>query len=210
MSSGREENLKTAEKTSQNAEVRPRERILEAARELFYARGIRNVSVDEIAAAAQTNKMTLYRHFESKDLLVAEYLRTLVARANAVADAAACAHPGDACAQIRSWIACMGADLAKTDRRGCAMANAAVELPEKDHPARAVIEEYKTNQRERLVRLCGEAGFDKPELLADEIFLLLEGACVNIQSVGKCGPGGRLSEMVCRLLESHARAPRTA
>lgn len=33
--------------------------------------------MDEIAASAATNKMTLYRHFESKDLLVAEYLRGL-------------------------------------------------------------------------------------------------------------------------------------
>jgi hypothetical protein len=40
----------------------PRERILAAARELFYRRGIHAVGVDAIAAAAGTNKMTLYRH----------------------------------------------------------------------------------------------------------------------------------------------------
>ena len=44
----------------------PRERILVAAQALFYARGIRAVSVDEIAAAAGTNKMTLYRHFDRR------------------------------------------------------------------------------------------------------------------------------------------------
>ena len=43
----------------------PRERILQAARELFYRNGINAVSVDAIAAAADTNKMTLYRHFAS-------------------------------------------------------------------------------------------------------------------------------------------------
>ena len=59
--------MKTAAHTGVKADIPPRERILDAARDLFYSRGIRCVSVDEIAAAAQTNKMTLYRHFESKD-----------------------------------------------------------------------------------------------------------------------------------------------
>ena len=53
----------------------PRERILIAARELFARHGVHGVGVEAVAEAAGTNKMTLYRHFESKDLLVAEYLR---------------------------------------------------------------------------------------------------------------------------------------
>jgi len=57
----------------------PRERILQAARELFYRDGINAVSVDAIAAAAGTNKMTLYRHFSSRDELIAAYLEQLAA-----------------------------------------------------------------------------------------------------------------------------------
>src|SRR5271169_3355269 len=53
----------------------PRTRIVKAARELFYRNGIHTVSVDSIAEAADTNKTTLYRHFASKDELVAECLR---------------------------------------------------------------------------------------------------------------------------------------
>ena len=60
-----------------NAQVPPRERILAAASDLFYRLGVRAVGVEAIAAAAGTNKMTLYRHFPSKDALVAEYLRCL-------------------------------------------------------------------------------------------------------------------------------------
>ena len=55
----------------------PRARILKTARELFYRDGIHAVSVDAIAEAAGSNKTTLYRHFESKDELVAECLREL-------------------------------------------------------------------------------------------------------------------------------------
>ena len=55
--------------------IPPRSRILAVAGELFYRHGIRAVGVEAIAEAAGTNKMTLYRHFASKDELVAEYLR---------------------------------------------------------------------------------------------------------------------------------------
>ena len=64
-----------------NSRTRPRERILAASGDLFYRLGIRAVGVEAIAEAAGTNKMTLYRHFSSKDELVAEYLRRLAADA---------------------------------------------------------------------------------------------------------------------------------
>jgi AcrR family transcriptional regulator len=184
----------------------PRERILAAARRLFYARGIRAVGVDEIAAAAQTNKMTLYRHFESKDLLIAEYLRTLAREADLLWADLAQAHPADALAQLRGWVERIARMMADPGNRGCALANAAVEIPEKDHPARAVIEEHKTHQRTHIAALCRAAGFHEPEKLADEIFLLLEGARVNMQSVVGPGPGTRVGEMLCALLRSSPRA----
>jgi len=126
--------LKTIKNSGRSEALAPRERILEAARELFYTRGIRCVSVDEIAAAAQTNKMTLYRHFESKDRLVAEYLKSLNAYAVERDNEAQRTHPGDAYAQLCDLIARVGKDLCAADLRGCPMANAAVEFPENNHP----------------------------------------------------------------------------
>src|SRR3979411_2449437 len=116
--------------------IPPRERILAAAGELFYRHGSRAVGVDSIAEAAGTNKMTLYRHFDSKDELVAEYLRQAAKQADSCWDSYKSAHPDDPLAQIRAWLAEMADHLANADERGCALANAAVELPEKDHPAR--------------------------------------------------------------------------
>ena len=106
-----------------------RQRILDAACELFYSRGIRAVSVDEIAAAAQTNKMTLYRHFESKDLLVAEYLKMMNAAAIARDDEVLSAFRGDPYGGLRALAKQVGDDLCATDFRGCPVANAAVEFP---------------------------------------------------------------------------------
>src|SRR5437763_7561151 len=130
--------------TSANSQTPPRERILAAASDLFYHHGIRAVGVDAIAEAAGTNKMTLYRHFPSKDELVAQYLRQSAQRADACWERLARAHPGDALAQLRAWLGEMAAHVDVADERGCPLVNAAVELPEKTHPARRVIEEYKT------------------------------------------------------------------
>src|SRR6266545_6232661 len=113
--------------------IPPRERILSVAADLFYRHGIRAVGVETIAEAAGTNKMTLYRHFASKDELVAEYLRQSAKLADTCWDRFAQAHPGDALAQLRAWLEEVAEHVANTDERGCALANAAVELPEKDH-----------------------------------------------------------------------------
>jgi AcrR family transcriptional regulator len=186
----------------------PRERILAAARDLFYRHGIRAVGVDTIAEAAGTNKMTLYRHFASKDVLVAEYLRRLGEEGEASWDEIAQAHPGDPEGQLQAWLQHVEDLVTHCGDRGCAVANAAIELADKNHPARRVIEEHKTRQRERLVALCREAGFTEPERLADEVFLLLEGARVSIQSVGRGGPASRLIGTLRSLFAEHARQSR--
>ena len=197
--------VKTLKKVATADSPPPRERILAAALELFYARGIRAVSVDDIATAAQTNKMSFYRHFESKDLLVAEYLRQLAQEADGIWDELARAHPGDPMAQLRAWVGHIGTMVADCKNRGCALANAAVEIPEKEHPARAVIEAYKKHKRERITALCRSAGYRDPERIADEIFLLFEGARVDQQSVGAGGAGMRVAELICALLKSSPR-----
>src|SRR5258707_14888863 len=145
-----------------NEKIPPRSRILAVAAELFYRHGIRAVGVEAIAHAAQTNKMTLYRHFPSKDELVAEYLRQSAQGADACWGRFEKSHPGDPLAQLRAWLREMAAHVADSGERGCPLVNAAVELPEKSHPARRVIEEFKLAQRARLIRLCAAAAPTQP------------------------------------------------
>jgi len=193
-----------ATSASKDERIPPRERILAAACELFYRHGIRAVGVEAIAEAAGTNKMTLYRHFASKDELVAEYLRYLAAQADGLWAELAAAHPGNAQAQLGAWLKAMAKHVADLNERGCALANAAIELPDKDHPARQVIERFKVAQRDRLAALCRAAKLSEPELLADDLFLLLEGARVSAQSVGPEGPSARLLRMGDVMIASHA------
>jgi AcrR family transcriptional regulator len=183
--------------------IPPRERILAVAAELFYRHGIRAIGVDAIAEAADTNKMTLYRHFASKDELVAECLRQFARQGVERWAGYEKAHPGEPRAQIRSWLMDVADILADKNHRGCALANAAIELPDKTHPARRVVEEFKLGQRKHLAQLCKSAGLKDPEMLADELYLLLEGARVTAQSIGIDGLGARLTRMGEALIAAH-------
>ena len=189
--------------TRREGDLPPRERILAAARALFYRRGIHVVGVDAIAEAAGTNKMTLYRHFASKDVLIAACLRELTREFDVAWETIATEHAGDPKGQLLAWLRHVCDFKENEAERGCALANAAVELPDKDHPARQVIREVKSAHRERLVSLCREAGLTDPEGLSDEIQLLWEGARVTAQSVGPEGLSARLIGMLEALVAAH-------
>ncbi|MCV0368084.1 MAG: TetR/AcrR family transcriptional regulator [Filomicrobium sp.] len=176
-----------------------------AVRDLFYRLGINAVSVDAIVEAAETNKMTFYRHFKSKDHVIAEYLRSLSSEGDAVWDALATEYADDANKQLEGWLAYVEQIVSSMDERGCALANAAVELPPV-HEGRSIIEAYKARKRDHLVNLFRQAGYSAPEVLADEVFLVFEGARINIQCGGRGGPATRVVATLRALLAS---APRT-
>jgi AcrR family transcriptional regulator len=180
---------------------RPRDRIAGAARNLFHKHGIRGIGVDAIAEAAGTNKMTLYRHFGSKDDLIIQCLRDVAREAESWWAEIETAHSGDPVAQLYAWVQ-GGAEWVLGDDRGCDLANAAVELAEIDHPARRVIEEIKTEHRNRLAALCRKAGIAQADLLADTLSLLLEGARVSRQSVGVEGPSAKFVRMCEAIIAS--------
>lgn len=167
--------------------VPPRDRIVSTACELFRQHGIRGIGVDAIAEAAETNKMTLYRHFGSKDDLVCETLKLASVKGRAFWDDIERDHPGDPLGQLHAWVKA-AADCISSEPFGCDLANAAVELKEHAHPAHDVIEHFKTTQRKRLGELCRDAGIAQAELLADTLSLLIEGARVSRQTVGTDGP----------------------
>lgn len=186
----------------------PRERILLISRELFYRHGIHAVGVDAIAEAALTNKMTLYRHFKSKDDLVVAYVQQLASEGDAVWQEIDATHPDDPDARLDAWVNYVEAVLTNRLERGCALANAAVEL-QPEHPARVVIENYKQRKREKLVKLFEDARYHDPKLLADELFLLFEGARISIQCGGK-GPALQVVTMLRKLLATAPREPTRA
>lgn len=174
----------------------PRERIVDAAQELFMKQGITRVSVDAIAALAASTKMTVYRHFESKDALIVEWLGRLTKSYNGVLDRLAAEHGDSPRLQLLGFVEFIVQDLDRSGYRGCPFTNTLAELPDSDHPARAVIEAHKQKQFHRLATLCRQSELGKPKQVAEEMTLLMEGAQVVAQNKGIDQVGKRLTRMM--------------
>jgi len=197
--------------TKKRKPARPsaRTRIFDTASDLFYRKGIRAVGIDAIAAQADTTKMSLYRSFPSKDALVAEWLRDHDAKFWRTWDAMSQKYPDKPRKQLQTAFALLAKHVSDPAARGCPMANAAVEITQKDHPARKVIEAHKAKLRGRLSRLCEQTGAREPALLADELFLLMEGAQVSTV-LGVRIPARSVARPAEALIDSHLAAKRRA
>lgn len=153
-----------------------RDRIFEAAKKLFYRSGIRGVSVDAIAAEANTTKVTLYRVYASKDDLIVQVLEDQARRWDQWWDEVVARHPGEPRKQIEAVFEAFRDEITgEAAERGCAMANAAVEI-EEGHPAKQVIRQHKLEIARRLRELCRQMGARDPDQLGNALMLLLSGA----------------------------------
>ncbi len=167
-----------------SAKPRVRDRIFETACDLFYKHGIREVGVDAIATAAGTNKMSFYRSFASKDELVAEYLAEKGNEFWIWWDRIVSAHEGDARHQIEALFDAFVTTTCFADSRGCALANASVELAEVEHPGRQVALKQKAEMQRRFRDLAAKAGARKADELGDALMLLMEGGYLTRRTFG--------------------------
>ncbi|MFM0274157.1 TetR/AcrR family transcriptional regulator [Paraburkholderia aspalathi] len=162
-----------------------RERILDTAAELFYQEGVRAVGVDLVVERSGVAKTSLYRHFTTKDDLVAAVLERDDANYWADWDKTATRHrnaPRDELTAHLKWIA---RDIAAPKYRGCPFLNVATEFPAPDHPARVVALRHKVELRRRLGTLAKQIGVARPDNLANQIALLIDGAYVYGQLANK-------------------------
>ena len=82
-----------------------REQILRAAAQLFAERGSRAVGVDDVGAAVGVTGPAIYRHFASKDAMLAEMLLRISERLLAGGTECVAAAGGDPTGQLRALIA---------------------------------------------------------------------------------------------------------
>lgn len=180
-------------------------RILKSATELFYQRGIRAVGVDEIVLRAGATKPSLYHSFASKDGLVAACLQELADEARTELDARIAAAGDAPLDQLRMLVGYCAERMAAPGFRGSPMTNAAVEFPDAEHPARAVIVTSKMELYERVRTLTGRLPVADAECLADGIILLIEGAFSSHHVFGLEGPAKILVQAVDRQLDAYLR-----
>ena len=151
----------------------PRERLLEAARELFYAEGVHTVGIDRVIDRAGVAKASLYSTFGSKEGLVRAYLEDYQARVLGRRRAAADAE-SDPVAAILAVFDSLARDYKRPDYNGCAFSGARAEEPA-GGPVDAAARAYRAEVRELFRELCQRAGAKDPDLLAWQLQLLYSG-----------------------------------
>lgn len=176
----------------ENARKSAASKIFDAARDLFYRRGIRAVGVDEIVCEAGVTKPSLYRAFKSKDDLVAACLREDGREGRAIVLEALANAGTDPRTRLDAMLRHFVDKLHQPHFRGCLMSNVAVELPDPAHPGRQVLLEYKTGMREIVLDLTTDLPAKDPEILADSLILLIEGAIATYHVFGTDGPARSL------------------
>ncbi len=161
-----------------------RDQIVDTALDLFYRRGFNATGIEKVLSDANVARMTLYNHFKSKEELILAVLRRRDER-------------------FRDWLARYVEKSADTPRdrllalfdahaewfaeenfRGCLFINAAAEFSSSSESILAVAAEHKRLITSFIRGLAVAAGAKRPDALADQISLLLEGSIVSAQVLG--------------------------
>jgi AcrR family transcriptional regulator len=169
------------ESHSSSAEVR--DRILRTASELFYKRGVRAVGVDLVVEEAGVAKTSLYRHFRTKDDLIAAFLaredEDFWSQWDRVAKLIDDKHKSDPTCELDAHLAWIAERVSRPNYRGCPQLNVAAEFPDADHPARLVASAHKLELRRRLKAIAERMRVKRPDELAGQLSLLINGAFVS-------------------------------
>jgi len=175
---------------SEGSAAEVRQRILETASELFYKQGARAVGVDLVVAQAGVAKTSLYRYFRTKDDLVAAFLQREDEDFWGTWDNVAEAHKADPAAELDAHLRWIGERVGRPNYRGCPQLNIAAEFPDAEHPARKVAAAHKLELRRRLRGIVERLGLQRPDELAGQLALLINGAFVSSQvlSAGEAIP----------------------
>lgn len=178
-----------------------RERILDTAGELFYRDGYRAVGIDSIIARSGVAKMTLYRHFPSKDDLIATYLEESNRRFWSWFDEAIAAEDEPREKLVALFEAT--AKLATSPRcLGCAFQATAAEFPRAGHPGHKIARAHKQAVIKRLAGLARDAGALDAEELARELLLLMDGAFAAARMFGRRNPAVSVAPAAAALIEA--------
>jgi AcrR family transcriptional regulator len=182
-----------------------RERILDTACTLFYQCGVRAVGVDLVVERSGVAKTSLYRHFGTKDDLIAAFLAREDADFWATWDRVADQHRGDAAAELDAHLGWVGERVGRPNYRGCPQINVAAEFPDIHHPARKVAAAHKLQMRQRLKGISARLGVARPDELAGQLSLLINGAFVSTQILKP----GEATPLLRRTAHALIRASRT-
>ena len=182
----------------------PKDKVFQTAARMFYQHGYRAIGVDTLAAESGIGKMTLYRHYPTKDELIVAYLKDsndlFWNNFEQITKDAPTARE-----KLLAFFVGLQDYVQSPACYGCPFLNVATEYPETDYPGHQVAIEHKQSVRARFRQLAKEAGAKKPDILADQLFLLMDGAYMASRMFGTKNPAARLAETAQVLVDSSLR-----
>jgi AcrR family transcriptional regulator len=155
-----------------------RERILLTADRLFYNEGIHAVGIQRIVAESAVTRVTLYRHFPSKDDLISAYLDRRAAYDHRQVDSIIDAHPDDPHRALVELATALTRDDFAAMQRGCPFINASAEFTG-SHPARVHAREIRSWVTGRVQQLLERLEHRDPRTTAEQLMMVRTGAVVS-------------------------------
>jgi AcrR family transcriptional regulator len=192
----------------QRAGRRPaRERLLDAAEELFYADGVHTVGIDRVIERAGVAKATLYSAFGSKDQLIRAYLmrRHLIWRQYLTDQLAS--RFTDPRERLLGVFDVLGESFARPGYHGCAFVNASAESPP-GSPVEEVSDEARGWLLALFTDLGRAAGVADPEPLARQFAMLYHGASLSARMDRDLGAATVARGAATTLLDAVIGSPR--
>lgn len=182
-------------------EAKPKDILFQKAARLFYQHGYRAIGVDTIAAESGIGKMTLYRHYPSKDDLIVAYLKdsneTFWTNFDEIVKDAVTPRE-----KLLAFFESLQEYVNTPACYGCPFLNVATEFPEADHPGHQIALEHKQSVRAKFRALTKEAGVREPNVLADQLFLLMDGAYMASRMFGAKNPASHLASAAKTLIDA--------
>lgn len=162
-----------------------RDHLVDTALNLFSRYGFHATGIDRILAESGVAKMTLYKHFKSKDELILAALRRrdelhrnwFMREVEKLATA-----PRD---RLLALFGALEAWFQSSEFSGCCFINATAEYADRDDPIHAAAAEHKRLIRSYIRELAAAAQAKAPDELTDQLMLLMEGAIVSAQITGE-------------------------
>jgi|ERR1700722_1393627 len=185
-------------RSSTSADNKTAHKVLSTASRLFYANGVRAVGIEWIVAESGVAKTSLYRHFQTKDELVAAFLEREDREFWEQWDEIVAAALADPRAELMALLEWIGRRVSRDGYRGCPQINAAAEFSDPEHPARRIRRRHKAAMLERLRHIVDRIGVSRPDDTSVHLMLLIDGAFTS---------DGRLSKIsAARILQNGAAA----
>jgi AcrR family transcriptional regulator len=154
-----------------------RERLLDAATELFYREGVHSVGIDRVIEHAGVAKATLYNAFGSKDELIRAYLEAKYAQTRERMERGLERY-GTPRERLLGVFDVQGMRFAEPDFRGCGFVRASAES-QPGSAAEQTADDYRGWVRSLFTDLATQAGAPDPERLARQLSLIYDGAVTS-------------------------------